>query len=183
MISPQHSHGPARPLIRPARPADCAAIAEIFAGYVTGTVITFQLTPPAPAYWEDRLGELTAAGLPFLVAEDAGRVAGYAYLSPWRPQPAYRHTAEDTVYLRPDQTGRGLGRRLLTELLSQGAAAGIRQVIAVIADTGDPASTALHTSLGFVPAGRLHRVGRKHDRWIDTTLLQCDLAPGRGSLE
>jgi phosphinothricin acetyltransferase len=102
-------------------------------------------------------------------------VVGYAYLTPWRPKPAHRHTVEDTVYLAAIHTGRGLGRALLEALLTQAAEAGARQVIAVIADTGDPASPAQHRTTGFVQTGRLHAVGHKHNRWIDTILMQHSL--------
>jgi phosphinothricin acetyltransferase len=113
-----------------------------------------------------------------VVAEAGGTIAGYAYASPWRPKPAYRHTAEDSVYLAPGQRGRGLGRLLLESLLAGCADAGVRQVIAVIADSGEPASMALHRACGFTDAGRLSRVGYKHDRWIDTVLMQRELQPG-----
>ena len=116
--------------------------------------------------------------LPFLVAEAGGTVAGYAYASPWRPKPAYRHTVEDSVYLAPGQRGRGLGRLLLESLLTGCADAGVRQVIAVIADSGDPASVALHRACGFAETGRLSQVGYKHGRWLDTVLLQREPQPG-----
>ena len=164
------------PVIRPAAPADAAAIAAIFAHYVTVTVTTFEEVPPAAADWRRRLGELAAAGLPFLVAEDdGGVVVGYAYASPWRPKPAYRYTVEDTVYISPGLTGRGLGRALLQALLAGCEQAGAHQVIAVIADTGSDASRALHCRCGFTEAGRLTAVGRKHGRWIDTLLMQREL--------
>jgi phosphinothricin acetyltransferase len=128
--------------------------------------------------WRQRLADLTERKLPFLVAEAAGTVAGYAYASPWRPKPAYRHTVEDSVYLAPGQRGRGLGRLLLESLLAGCADAGVRQVIAVIADSGDPASAALHRACGFADAGRLSHVGFKHGRWIDTVLMQRELQLG-----
>jgi L-amino acid N-acyltransferase YncA len=121
---------------------------------------------------------LAGRGLPFLVAETGGAVTGYAYASPWRPKPAYRHTVEDSVYLAPGQRGRGLGRLLLEALLTGCADAGVRQVIAVIADSGDPASVLLHRACGFTDAGRLTRVGFKHGRWVDTLLMQRALEPG-----
>ncbi|MEV4111595.1 N-acetyltransferase family protein [Nonomuraea sp. NPDC049695] len=159
-------------VIRPAVPADLQAVAEIFAYYVSHTTITFEQTPPAVAEWQRRLDDLAGQGLPFLVAELDGDVAGYAYAGPWRPKPAYRHTVEDSIYLAPDQRGRGLGGALLDALLTRCARAGMRQMIAVIADTGSPASTALHKRFGFAHAGRLNSVGYKHGRWIDTTLMQ-----------
>ena len=109
------------------------------------------------------------------VGEGGGFVCGFAYASPWRPKSAYRHTVEDTVYLSPGCTGRGIGSALLGTLLAGCAAAGARQVIAVIADTGSDASAALHRRFGFTQAGLLSGVGRKHGLWIDTLLMQKEL--------
>jgi len=170
-------------VVRAAVPADAEQVAAIFAHYVTTSVATFEEVAPTAADWRRRLDELAGQNLPFLVAEDegsGGSVCGFAYASPWRPKPAYRHTVEDTVYLSPGHTGRGIGSALLGGLLAGCAAAGARQVIAVIADTGsDDASAALHRRFGFTQAGRLCGVGRKHGRWIDTVLMQKDLGPGR----
>ena len=163
--------------VRAATLADLEAVAGILAFYVTGSVATFEEDPPGVSQWRHRLGDLAERKLPFLVAEAAGAIAGYAYASPWRPKPAYRHTVEDSVYLAPGQRGRGLGRMLLQSLLAACADAGVRQVIAVIADTGDPASVALHRACGFADAGRLSQVGYKHGRWIDTRLMQRELRP------
>jgi L-amino acid N-acyltransferase YncA len=166
-------------VIGPAGPADLGRVAEIFAHYVTHSVVTFETVPPSVADWQARLDRQAALGLPFLVARTGGEVAGYAYASPWRPKPAYRHTVEDTVYLAPGQTGRGLGRGLLGELLAGAGRAGARQMVAVIADAGadSEASVALHRALGFAHVGRLTAVGSKHGRWIDTMLMQRGLAP------
>ena len=165
--------------IGPADPADLGRVAEIFAHYVTHSVVTFETVPPTVADWRARLDGLAGLGLPFLVARAGGEVAGYAFASPWRPKPGYRHTVEDTVYLAPGATGRGLGRRLLAELLAGAGQAGARQMIAVIADAGadSEASVALHRGFGFAPAGRLTAVGHKHGRWIDTVLMQRGLTP------
>jgi phosphinothricin acetyltransferase len=168
----------ASPVVRAAVPADLEAVTAIYAHYVTATVATFEEDPPTAGQWRQRMDAVTGRELPFLVAEQDGAVLGYAYASPWRPRPAYRHTVEDTVYLSPGQTGRGLGRALLSALLAGCAQAGARQVIAVIADSGDPASVALHRRAGFELAGRLRRVGYKHGRWLDTVLMQRDLGPG-----
>jgi phosphinothricin acetyltransferase len=164
--------------VRPATPSDLAAVAGILAFYVTNSVATFEEDPPGVPQWQQRLEDLTERKLPFVVAEAGGTIAGYAYASPWRPKPAYRHTVEDSVYLAPGQRGRGLGRLLLESLLAGCADAGVQQVIAVIADSGEPASTALHRACGFTDAGRLSRVGCKHGRWIDTVLMQRSLKPG-----
>ena len=181
-------------VIRPAIPADTEQVAAIFAHYVETSVATFEEVPPTAADWRRRLDELGRQNLPFLVAlgvqgvqgvqggqgvEADGTVCGYAYASPWRPKPAYRYTVEDTVYISPGHTGRGLGSALLGGLLDGCAAAGARQVIAVIADTGSDVSAALHRRFGFAEAGRLRGVGRKHGRWIDTVLMQRELGPGR----
>jgi L-amino acid N-acyltransferase YncA len=168
--------------IRPATPGDLKAVADIYAHYVTHTVITFDEQPLTIADWERRFDDFADRGLPFLVAEmpggEAGEVAGYAYAGPWRPKPAYRHTVEDTIYLAPDQTGRGVGSALLGELLTRCGQAGVRQVIAVIADPGSEASASLHRRFGFTAAGRLGEVGFKHGRWVDTLLMQRTLDTG-----
>jgi L-amino acid N-acyltransferase YncA len=158
--------------VRLANPADLEAVARIHAHYVTSTVITFEEIPPAVADWRQRLDELSGQGLPFLVAEIDDEVAGYAFASPWRTKPAYRHTVEDSVYLAPGWAGRGLGSALLARLLGDCERAGARQVVAVIADTGSDASAALHRRLGFTQVGRLTGVGRKHGQWIDTVFMQ-----------
>jgi L-amino acid N-acyltransferase YncA len=177
----------AKPVVRVAAPADAELVAAIFAHYVATSVVTFEEVAPTAEDWRRRLAELAGLNLPFLVAEagggdglaESGSVCGFAYASPWRPKPAYRHTVEDTVYLSPGHTGRGIGSALLGGLLARCAAAGARQVIAVIADTGSDASAALHRRFGFTEAGRLSAVGRKQGRWIDTLLMQKDLGSAR----
>jgi L-amino acid N-acyltransferase YncA len=170
-----------QPEVRAAVAADAEQIAAIFAHYVATSVATFEEAAPAAADWRRRLDDLTALNLPFLVAETAGdaAISGFAYASPWRPKPAYRYTVEDTVYLSPGCTGRGIGTTLLGALLAGCAAAGARQVIAVIADTGNPASAALHGRLGFADVGVLPNVGFKFGRWVDTLLMQKDLGAAR----
>jgi L-amino acid N-acyltransferase YncA len=158
--------------IRGATEDDAERVAAIYAHYVANSVVTFDVEAMPAAAWRDKLHDLAARGLPFLVADADGEVAGYAYLTPWRPKPAYRHTAENSVYLDPRYHGRGTGTALLAELLALAGKAGIRQVIAVIADSGSDASPALHRKLGFTEAGRLTAVGHKHGRWIDTLLMQ-----------
>ncbi|MEE6261456.1 GNAT family N-acetyltransferase [Plantactinospora sonchi] len=176
---PKEAMVPTRdPEITPATAADLAAITDIYAHYVTGSVATFDETPPDVDHWRQRLADLTGRGLPFLVARVDGLVAGYAYAGPYRPKPAYRHTVEDTIYLAPGRAGQGLGRALLGALLPAARSAGARQMVAVIADTGSDASAALHRRFGFVEVGRLVGVGYKHDRWIDTVLMQRDLSAG-----
>ena len=166
-------------VVRAAGPADLEQVAAIYAHYVTTSVATFEEVAPAVTDWRRRLDDLAERNLPFLVAEVGAAICGYAYASPWRPKPAYRHTVEDSVFISPGHTGHGLGRALLGGLLAACADAGARQVIAVIADTGSDASAALHRRLGFIEAGRLRGVGRKHGRWIDTVLMQRELGRDR----
>ena len=168
-----------QPDVRAAVPADAELVAAIFAHYVTTSVATFEEVAPTAGQWRQRLADRDAQSLPFLVAEADGSVCGYAYASPWRPKPAYRHTVEDTVYVSPARTGRGIGSALLAALLPGCERAGARQVIAVIADTGSNASIALHRRFGFAQAGRLSAVGCKHGRWIDTILMQRQLGPSQ----
>ncbi|MBF9134383.1 N-acetyltransferase [Plantactinospora sp. S1510] len=163
--------------IRPASPADLDAIGEIYAHYVANTATTFELRVPERRDWSARYWTIAETGLPFLVTEMDGRIAGYAYCARWRSRQAYRHTAENSIYLAPRAVGRGLGTALLAELLRVSTVAGVRELIAVIVDTGEPASMRLHRRLGFAEAGRLRRVGHKHGRWLDTVLLQRSLPP------
>jgi L-amino acid N-acyltransferase YncA len=164
--------------IRPTSPNDLDALAEIYAHHVRSGVATFELTPPDSAEWLRRFRAVTADGLPFLTATLDGQVAGYAYCSPWKMRPAYKHTVEDSVYVAPHAVGRGVGGRLLDALLEECARSGIREVIAVIVDADGAASLALHHNRGFVDAGRLTGVGYKHGRWLDTVLLQRSLTGG-----
>lgn len=163
-------------VVRPATPDDVPAMARIYDHHVLTTTATFETVPPGEALWSAKLESITAAGWPFLVAETSeGGVVGFAYVGPWRVRPAYRFTVEDTIYLDGAATGRGLGTRLLSEVLDRARAAGARQVVSVVADAESEASLALHTRLGFQTVGRLENVGRKFDRWLGTTLLQLSL--------
>jgi len=163
-------------LVRPLSTADLGEVSDIFGWYATGSMATFEESARTATEWTRLTDELAAVALPFLVAEVDGEVAGYAYAGPWRRKPAYRATVEDSIFIAPSRTGQGIGRLLLTELLSACAAAGVRQVIAVIADVDAGASIRLHEALGFVLAGRLTEVGFKHGRWIDTVLMQRTLS-------
>ncbi|MFI0463365.1 GNAT family N-acetyltransferase [Saccharopolyspora sp. 5N102] len=165
----------AKLVVRDAEAGDAEAIGELFRRYVETTVTTFEEVPPTAQDWRGKIGAIARDGWPFLVATLEDDLVGYAYVSPWRPKPAYRHTVENTIYLHPDHVGRGIGRHLIGELLRRAAAAGAHQVIAVIADTGNPASEALHRKAGFEVVGKLNEVGRKKGKWIDTTLMQLDL--------
>ncbi|MGV0741512.1 N-acetyltransferase family protein [Mycolicibacterium sp. XJ870] len=164
--------------VRPTTPGDLDAIAAIYGHHVETGVATFELTPPGRAEWEGRLATARERELPFVTATLDGTIVGYAYCAPWKTRPAYRHTVEESIYLTPQATGRGIGARLLEALLEGCAAAGVREVIAVIVDADADASLALHRKHGFTEAGRLLSVGFKHGRWLDTVLLQRSLQDG-----
>src|SRR5262245_26627984 len=136
-------------LIRTASAADVPAIAKIYAHYVLHGTATFEVDPPDCSEMDHRRLEVLSHGLPYLVAEFEGRIAGYAYASLYRPRPAYRFTVEDSVYIHPDFVGRGLGRQLLIDIIELCEANGRRQIVAIIGDSANTASIRLHESLGF----------------------------------
>jgi phosphinothricin acetyltransferase len=155
-------------------------VAALYGGYVRDSLATFELVAPSADDWRAKLAALDQVGLPFLVQVEGEELVGYALVTPWRPRPGYRFTVEDSIYIAPRRTGQGHGRRLMMELISATRTWGAKQVLAVIADSGEPASPALHLGAGFVEVGRLRQVGFKQGRWVDTLLLQLSLedAPG-----
>jgi phosphinothricin acetyltransferase len=165
--------------IRPAVAADLDAITEIYADAVTNGTASYELVPPTRAEMAARFEALASGGFPYLAAEIAGRVAGYAYAGPFRPRPAYRFVVENSIYVAPDAKGRGLGRLLLQRLITEAERLGFRQMIAVIGD-GHPesASVKLHERMGFRHSGRLEGSGYKHGRWLDTTFMQLPMNGG-----
>ncbi|HTH62283.1 MAG TPA: GNAT family N-acetyltransferase [Paraburkholderia sp.] len=174
--------GTASPLaIRDATAADFPAIAAIYAHHVLNSTASFEETPPSADELLARHAAVLDHGLPWLVAELDGRVAGYSYATPYRPRAAYRHTIEDSVYVDATLRGQGVGRALLHALIGRCEAGPWRQMIAVIADPlgGSPA---LHRSVGFEPVGTLRAVGFKHGEWRDTLLMQRALGPGSTTL-
>ena len=124
---------------------------------------------------------MTGRGLPYLVAEDKGELLGYGYCALYRARSAYRFTLEDSIYVKHGQQGKGIGRALLAELIVRCEALNYRQLIAVIGDSGNAASIAVHASLGFVRAGNLRSTGYKFGRWVDSVLMQRPLGKGDGS--
>ncbi len=168
--------------LRDAAPGDLPAITAIYAHHVLHGTATFEEVPPEPAEVARRRAEVAGRGLPWLVAEADGRLLGYAYAGPFRARPAYRFTVEDSIYIDPAATGRGLGRRLLERLIADCMAAGARQLVAVIGDSGNAASIALHARLGFAHVGTLRSVGFKFGRWLDTVQMQLPLGPGDHTL-
>jgi L-amino acid N-acyltransferase YncA len=169
---------PLNPLIRSACPGDVPAITEIYADAVTFGTASFEVEPPDAAEMERRLVALTSRGLPYLIAEAAGRVCGYAYAAPYRTRIAYRFTLEDSIYVAPAVHGSGIGRALLDGLLSRAEALGYRQMVAVIGDSEQAPSIALHRAAGFRLVGTFESVGYKFGRWLDTVLMQRALGPG-----
>jgi L-amino acid N-acyltransferase YncA len=165
-------------IVRPATDTDVAAITAIYGHHVLHSTGTFEETPPSQAEIAARIAAVRALRLPYLVAEDGGRVAGFAYASAFRPRPAYRYTAEDSVYIHPDHMGRGLGKALVAEVIAACAALGVRQMIAVIGDSANAGSIGLHRSLGFEDAGVGRAFGFKFGRWVDVVWMQKPLAPG-----
>lgn len=164
--------------LRPCGPDDINAVQRIYAGEVLTGTASFELEPPTPDQMRARWQTLTRDGYPYLVATRGGTVAGYAYAGPYRPRPAYRATVENSVYVGSDHRGTGVGQALLDALITRCTEAGFRQMIAVIGDSGNAASIALHQSLGFADVGTLRSVGWKHGRWLDTVLMQRPLGSG-----
>jgi L-amino acid N-acyltransferase YncA len=165
-------------LIRDAVEMDFPAIQSIYAFYVLKGLSTFEETPPAVDELLARWKTNSQGGLPYLVAIIDGQVVGYAYASSYRPRPAYRYTVEDSVYIADNQRGKGMGTALLSGLIARCEEGSWRQMIAVIGDSGNAGSIALHRRLGFEPVGVLKSVGFKLGRWVDTVIMQRALGPG-----
>ena len=168
--------------IRPATPADLAAITAIYADAVRFGTATFDLIPPDLAEMTRRFGVLMEGGFPYLVAALEGRVIGYAYAGAYRPRPAYRFTVENSVYLQPAIHRRGIGLQLLQRLITECETRGYRQMIAVIGDSANAGSIGVHTRCGFRMIGTHPNVGFKFGRWLDTVMMQRALGDGAGTL-
>ena len=162
--------------IRDATAADLPSVREIYNYYVANSTVTFDEDAMTLREWKHKFAQLQKLGLPFLVAESpTGQLLGYALVAPWKSKRAYRYTVEDSIYLGPAASGKGLGRALLGALIDASRAAGLKEMLAVIADQGAEASIALHERFGFTEIGRMGRVGFKFDRWLGTVLLQKSL--------
>ena len=168
-----------RPLsvsLRSAEAKDCFAICEIYNFYIQNSVVTFDEQTMEASHWEEKLTYLNKQKLPFIVAEtDNGEILGFAYVAPWRQKSAYRTTVEDSIYLRAAATGKRVGTKLLEELLALSKQAGVKEVVAVISDSGADSSVRLHEQFGFKRQGHLAKVGYKFDRWLGTILMQKSL--------
>ena len=167
--------------MRPATPEDLPAVQSIYAHHVQHGLASFEEAPPATEEIRRRHAEVTGRGLPWLVADFGGAVAGYGYCAPYRARSAYRYALEDSVYVREDCHGRGVGAALLEALIERCTALGYRQLVAVIGDSAHAASINLHASCGFLRVGTLRSVGFKLGRWVDSVLMQRPLGPGDGS--
>jgi L-amino acid N-acyltransferase YncA len=168
-------------LIRPSTPADLSAITDIYAWNVMHGTGTFELEAPDAAEMARRIEDVSAKGLPWLVAERDGQVLGYAYANHFRPRKAYRFCVEDSIYLAPQAKGQGVGRLLLAELLARCEAAGARQMMAVIGDSSNVASLGVHRALGFAQVGLMTAAGWKFERWLDVVIMQKSLGLGQSA--
>lgn len=164
-----------RVIVRDACDADIPAIRAIYAPYVLRALATFEEDPPSEEELAARRAAVLERGLPYLVAEHEGAVAGYSYATPFRPRPAYRFAVENSVYVAQGLHGRGIGRALLEALIDRCAAGPWRQVVAVIGDSGNAASIGLHARCGFRHVGILRDVGYKLGQWADVVLMQREL--------
>jgi phosphinothricin acetyltransferase len=162
-------------IVRDATPADFTAIQRIYAHYVLYALATFEEVPPSIDEMLCRHAAVSALGLPYLVAEADGQIAGYSYASPYRARSAYRFSVEDAIYVAPGSGGRGIGSRLLTELIARCEAGPWKQMIAVIGDSANAGSIAVHRRHGFQHTGVFTAVGFKFGRWVDTVLMQRPL--------
>ena len=165
-------------ILRPSQEPDLPAITAIYGHHVLHGSGTFETEPPTLADMRARRAEVLARHLPFLVAEEGGRIVGFAYCNWFKPRPAYRFSAEDSIYLAPDAHRRGLGRALLAELAAQAQAAGVRKLIAVIGDSANAGSIGVHRSVGFEQVGVLKSCGWKFERWLDVVLMEKTLGAG-----
>jgi L-amino acid N-acyltransferase YncA len=158
-------------LIRTVAPTDMAAVTGIYAHFVETSTATFDLVAPGEATMQRRRQTVIENGLPYLVAELEGYVVGYCYASPFRPREGYRFTVEDSIYIRADCIGHGVGRLLLIELIAQCQARQCHSMVACVCGV-NPKSVALHSSVGFLPIGTLPEAGKKFGQWLSLTIMQ-----------
>jgi L-amino acid N-acyltransferase YncA len=168
--------------LRPATAADLSAISAIYAHHVQTGLASFETEAPSVPEMARRFETIIGSGYPYLVAEAEGSVLGYAYANVYRTRPAYRFTVEDSIYIAPQATGRGIGRALLARLVTECETRGYRQMLAVIGDSANLASIVLHQRCGFTEKCVLDAVGFKFGRWVDSVLMQRPLGAGSNSL-
>ena len=166
------------PTIRASEEGDITAITAIYAHHVLHGTGTFEIDPPSCQDLAQRRADVLARGLPYLVAEDAGRIVGFAYCNWFKPRPAYRFSAEDSIYVAEAARGLGVGRLLLDALTTQAQAAGVRKLLAVIGDSANAGSIAVHRAAGFTDVGVMRSVGWKFGAWRDIVLMEKPLGAG-----
>lgn len=167
--------------VRPATPEDLPAIQAIYAHHVANGLGSFEEEAPSVQELRRRYDDVVGQSFPYLAAELGDQIAGYGYCSLYRTRSAYRYALEDSVYVRHDMAGRGIGKAILAELIARCEALGCRQIIAVIGDSANAASIGLHASQGFLKVGTLRSVGFKFGRWVDSIFMQRPLGPGDGT--
>ena len=173
---PSATGAPLSYTIRPATERDIPEMLEIYNHYVANSTVTFDEEPDTLRRMRTKFARMTELGYPWLVAQsDSGQILGYATVAPWKQKAAYRYTVENSIYLRAAATGKGIGTALMAELLDRAKEAGIKEVVAVIADKGAEASIAMHERFGFTEVGRMGKVGFKFGRWLGTVLMQKSL--------
>lgn len=169
-------------VVRDARDADLPAIHAIYTHHVQTGLGSFEEVPPPLEEMQRRRAAILSDGLPYLVAEIGGRIAGYAYAGRFRPRSAYRYSVEDSIYVAPDAQRRGVGRAMLKELVARCTRLGYRQMVAVIGDSANYGSIGLHVAEGFAEVARLPAIGFKFGRWVDSVMMQRPLGPGQTTL-
>ena len=165
--------------LRQATDRDLPHMLEIYNHYVANSTVTFDEDALTLAEMRRKFRDVERLGFPWLVAvSPSGMILGYAYVTPWKAKAAYRYTVEDSIYLSPAASGKGIGKALMERMLDDAKAAGIKEVIAVIADRGAEASIAIHEKFGFTKIGEMGKVGFKFGRWLGTVLMQKSLKGG-----
>ena len=173
---PEPPEAPFEYAMRDARPEDLPHVREIYNHYVANSTVTFDEDAMTLREWKSKFAYLKKLGMPFIVAESPnGQILGYALVQPWKQKRAYRFTVENSIYLGAASTGKGLGPVLMQELIDRSRAAGLKEIIAVIADKGAEASIKMHENFGFTEIGRMGHVGYKFDRWLGTILMPKSL--------
>ncbi len=169
------------PIIRPSQDNDIPQITAIYAHHVLHGTGTFEVDPPNEADMTQRRADVLSKNLPYLVVADGQHLLGFAYCNWFKPRPAYRYSAEDSIYLAADAAGKGLGRAMLAELMTQAERAGVRKLIAVIGDSNNQGSIGVHRSAGFSHVGTLKSCGWKFDQWLDVVMMDKSLGEGDSS--
>lgn len=182
MTGPALARAAVPPTVRDSRDSDIAKIQQIYAHHVLNGLGSFEEIPPSIDEIASRRAEVIGHGLPFLIAEGDGRILGYAYAGRFRTRSAYRFSVEDSIYVAPDAQRRGVGRKLLDELIARCTKLGYRQMIAVIGDSANHASIGVHVAAGFAEVARLPGIGFKFGRWVDIIMMQRALGPGQTTL-